>query len=151
MTRKDIKLLSLTRVKAEVYLSCFFFLSHSFLLIVLLLLLRFNLPPTQRRWWRGGERRGAAALLLRLHHALPHRLLEGSVRLRPSHRVLERLGLLHRLHITYRRPHRSHGRSGISLRLHDRTERLGDGCGVCSAGNISARWGWVGKSLIIWL
>lgn len=37
--------------------------------------------------------------MFRLRHALPHRLLEGSVRLRTTHRLLERLGLLRRLHL----------------------------------------------------
>jgi len=107
---------------------------------------------TQRRWRRRGERRRAPAVLLRLHHALPHRLLEGYVRLRPAHGVLERLGLLHRLHIAHRRPDRGHRRPGVTLRLHDRTEGLGDSCGVRGARNIGARWvgGGFNKSVEDW-
>jgi len=96
---------------------------------------------TRRRRWRGGERWGAAALLLRLHHALPHCFLEGPVRLCPTDWVLERLGLLHCLHITDRCPHCTHWWSGVTLWLHDRIEGLCDSCGVCGAGDIRARWG----------
>lgn len=69
-------------------------------------------------------RRGEAPFLFRLRHAFPHRLLEGSLRFRPAHRLLERVGVFRGVN-----PHDwpsdgFHRRSGIPLRLHHRAEGL---------------------------
>lgn len=92
------------------------------------------------RWWRGGRSWGAPSILLRLRHAFPHRLLEGSVCLRPANRVLERLGLLLRVHQRHRAPHRHHRGFGIAFRLHRGAAGHCDRRGVCGAGNFHSRW-----------
>lgn len=92
------------------------------------------------RWWRGGRSWGAPSILLWLRHAFPHCLLEGSVRLRPANRVLERLGLLLRVHQRHRPPHRHHRGFGITFRLHCGAAGHRDRRGVCGAGNFHSRW-----------
>lgn len=95
---------------------------------------------TTRRWGRRRHRRRTAAVLLWLCHALPHRLLEGPVRLRSSHRLHERLGLFHHLHHHHRPAHGYHWWPGVSLRLHDWPQGLGHGCGFCGSWYICPRW-----------
>lgn len=96
--------------------------------------------PLRSRWWRWRWMwRGEAALLFWLRHALPHCLLEASVRLRPSHRLLEWLGLLRRLYLSHRHADGSNRRPGITFRLHRRTQRLRHRCGVRGFGHICTR------------
>lgn len=95
--------------------------------------------PSRWWWWRR-ERRRALALLLWLHHALSDRLLEGPVRLRSSHRVLERLGLLLCVHPAHRHVDRRHRRPGVPLWMHHWPEGLGDGCGVCGPRDLGTWW-----------
>lgn len=85
-------------------------------------------------------RRGEAPLLLRLRHAFPHRLLESSLRLCPSHRLLERVGVFRGVNRYDRPPDGFHRRPSIPLRLHHRTQRLRHSRGVCGTGHFSARW-----------
>lgn len=96
-------------------------------------------------------RRGEAPLLLRLRHAFPHRLLESSLRLCPSHRLLERVGVFRGVNRYDRPPDGFHRRPSIPLRLHHRTQRLRHSRGVCGTGHFSARWeeegsGWQKKT-----
>ncbi len=93
-----------------------------------------------RWWWWRGERGRALAVMLWLHHALPDSFLEGSVCLRSTYGLLERLGLLHRLHHAHRGPDRCHWRFGLSLWLYSRPEGLCHSCGVCGLGHICAWW-----------
>ncbi|KAI3363406.1 hypothetical protein L3Q82_012026 [Scortum barcoo] len=62
----------------------------------------------------------------------------------PAHGVLERLGLLRRLHLHDRTAHRRHrtsqyGGSGLPLWLHSGPERLGHSSSICCVGNLCAR------------
>lgn len=91
-------------------------------------------------WWWWRMRRGEAPLLLRLRHAFPHRLLESPLRLRPAHRLLERVGMFRGVNPHDRPPDGFHRRPSIPLRLHRRTQRLRHSRGVCGAGHFSARW-----------
>ncbi|XP_061660002.1 solute carrier family 8 member 4a isoform X1 [Syngnathoides biaculeatus] len=93
----------------------------------------------RRRRRRGRKRRRAAALLLRLHHALPDGVLESALRLRPAHRVLERLGLLPGVHLAHRRPDGGDRRPGLSLRLHGGPEGLRDRRGLRGLGHVGPR------------
>lgn len=88
----------------------------------------------RREWWR------ALALLLWLHHALPDCFLEGSVCVRSTHGVLERLGLLLCVHRVNRRVDRRHRRPGLPLRLHHWPEGHGYGCGLCGPRHLGTWW-----------
>lgn len=82
---------------------------------------------------------GEAALLFRLRDALSDRVLEGPLCLRPPYRILEWLGLFHRLH-----PHdwpadSFHRRPGFPLWMHHWPERFRDCSGVCCTWNFGAR------------
>lgn len=91
-----------------------------------------------RRWWRWGSR-GASPVLLRLRHALPDSVLEGSVRVRSAHGVLERLGLFRGVHHCNWPPHRGHRRPGVSLRLHCRPSGHCHRCRVRGSGHFYPR------------
>ena len=96
--------------------------------------------PLRSRWWQWRWMwRGEAALLFWLRHALPHCLLEASVRLRPSHWLLERLGLLRCLYLGHRHADGDNWRPGITFWLHRRTQRLRHRCGVRGFGHICTR------------
>ncbi|XP_071656903.1 sodium/calcium exchanger 2 isoform X3 [Patagioenas fasciata] len=84
----------------------------------------------------GGRARGAVAVVLRLRDALPDGVLEGSVRLRAAHRLLQRLGLLRRLHPPPRAAHRAHRGPGRALRLHRGAQGLGQRRGLRGAGDV---------------
>ncbi len=93
-----------------------------------------------RRWGRGWGGRGTSAILFRLCHALPDCVLEGSVRLRPAHGILERVGVFHCFHSDHRSFDCCDRWSGQSLRLHHWPKGLSHRCGVCSPGNIHPWW-----------
>ena len=82
---------------------------------------------------------GEAALLLRLRDALSDCVLEGSLRLRPPYRILEWLGVFHRLHPHDWRTDGFHRRPGFPLWLHHRPEGFRDRGSVRRAWNLSAR------------
>lgn len=106
-------------------------------------------PLWPRRWGRRWHRGRTVAVLFRLRHALPHRLLEGPVRLRSSHGLPERLGLFRRLHHHHRPTHGRHRGPGVSLRLHHRPQGLGHCRGVCGTRHIRPRWGQVIVSTVM--
>lgn len=97
-------------------------------------------PLLPRRWGRGRHRGRTASFLFWLRHALPDRLLEGSVCLCSSHGLPERLGMFHHLYHYNRPAHGRHRRPGISLRLHYWPKGLSHCCGFCGTRHLSPRW-----------
>lgn len=119
-----------------------YYIFQSFCSVIPLLFLSF-LPSFFlsyiRRWGRGwGWRK--AAILFWLCHALPDCVLEGSVRLCPTHGLLERLGMFFCFHNHHRSFDGCDWGPGQSFWLHYWPEGLCHCCGVCSLGNISPRW-----------
>jgi len=109
--------------------------------------------PTRWRW-RGRERAGTSAVLLWLHYALPDSFLESPLRFRPTHRVLERLGLFYRVHFPHRRSDGCDRGPGLSFRLHRWSQRLSHRCGVCGPRHLRSRWASVvsnGSNIILFL
>lgn len=93
-----------------------------------------------RRWGWGWRGRRTSAVLFWLCHALPDCVLEGSVRLRPAHGILERVGVFHCFYSDHRSFDGCDWWPGQSLRLHHWPEGLSHRCGVCSPGNIRPWW-----------
>lgn len=89
------------------------------------------------RWW-GWGRGAASAQLLRLFHAHILYLLEDPVCLRPTHRVLEWLGVLHSVNHCHWHFNSHYRRPSLPFRVHRRPERHCHCSGLCSTGDFSS-------------
>lgn len=89
------------------------------------------------RWW-GWGRGAASAQLLRLFHAHILYLLEDPVCLRPTHRVLEWLGVLHSVNHCHWYFNSHYRRPSLPFRVHRRPERHCHCSGLCSTGDFSS-------------
>lgn len=90
------------------------------------------------RWWRRGG--GAATTeLLRLFHAHIEPFLEDSLCFHPTHRVLERVGVLHCVNLCHRFLNSHYWRPRFPFWLHRRPQGHCHCSGLCSTGDFTSR------------